>query len=749
MKIGIQIGLLGIVSLLTIQSRAFAGGTVTSCNEAALRAALAEGGTVTFNCDGTIALTGTLAITSSTILDAEGHAIILSGNGAVRVFQVNTGMSLTLRNLTVTNGFSIQGGGLYNNGGNVVVSNCTLSGNRAGSDNDDSSCGGAIYQAAGTLTLLNSAFSKNAAIPTIGFARSFGGAIWFNGSVSMTNCTFSGNWAAGANGYRNGVGDAYGGAIYTTNGTLTGWNCWFTNNLAYGGLDYYSITMKRRGIAKGGTIFCSSGSVTLINGAIVGGCVTGAGSYGSPSSAAGGGIFHSNGTLMLSNVMVLGNSAVGDQCTGGTAYPSSGADGEGGGIYANNTSVTLVGCYIATNSASGGPPVFHNMTDPYHGGDSRGGGIYCAGTLKLSCCTLASNSIAGGASGDQPATTGGNAYGAGVFSQGNQVSLVNCTLAGNYAQGGNGGPTWLGSGGTAYGGGVYNASAQASLTNCTLAANRAISGLSYSPSAHWGDSLGGNIAAAANVQLVNVILFGGVSNNAYGSLMDLGHNISSDNSAGFSAPGSLNNTDPKLGPLANNGGPTLTLALMPDSPAIDVIPAAQAPATDQRGYPRPYNTASDIGAYEWSPLYAVAGKVWGLKSANGVIVTAGSASTTADNSGIYLLNNLVPGSYTVTPSHASYVFVPNSRSVTLGPDQTNVDFKAYGWNAIGLEGISNGMLQLRYAGTNDQTYRMLTATNLTGQWLPVATNTLSASNYFDVFLPLTAEPGRFYRTVSP
>jgi hypothetical protein len=56
--------------------------------------------------------------------------------------------------------------------------------------------------------------------------------------------------------------------------------------------------------------------------------------------------------------------------------------------------------------------------------------------------------------------------------------------------------------------------------------------------------------------------------------------------------------DPKLGPLANNGGPTLTMALLPGSPAIDAGNTSLAPATDQRGFPRPAGLAADIGAYE-------------------------------------------------------------------------------------------------------------------------------------------------------
>jgi hypothetical protein len=60
-------------------------------------------------------------------------------------------------------------------------------------------------------------------------------------------------------------------------------------------------------------------------------------------------------------------------------------------------------------------------------------------------------------------------------------------------------------------------------------------------------------------------------------------------------------TDPKLGPLADNGGPTLTVALLPGSPAIDAGNTSLAPATDQRGVPRPFSLAADIGAFEFWP----------------------------------------------------------------------------------------------------------------------------------------------------
>jgi hypothetical protein len=77
-----------------------------------------------------------------------------------------------------------------------------------------------------------------------------------------------------------------------------------------------------------------------------------------------------------------------------------------------------------------------------------------------------------------------------------------------------------------------------------------------------------------------------------------GHNLSSDSTCGFTAGGDLQNTNPLLGPLATNGGPTPTYALLPGSPAFDTGPNTGCPATDQRGITRPQGIRCDIGAFE-------------------------------------------------------------------------------------------------------------------------------------------------------
>ena len=96
------------------------------------------------------------------------------------------------------------------------------------------------------------------------------------------------------------------------------------------------------------------------------------------------------------------------------------------------------------------------------------------------------------------------------------------------------------------------------------------------------------------------------------TLVSLGHNLSDDDASGDGAPGpggllngpgDIRNTDPLLGSLANNGGPTQTHALLPGSVAIGSGDDATAPPRDQRGYVR--SGASDIGAYEFEGRFPV------------------------------------------------------------------------------------------------------------------------------------------------
>src|SRR5260370_208895 len=85
-------------------------------------------------------------------------------------------------------------------------------------------------------------------------------------------------------------------------------------------------------------------------------------------------------------------------------------------------------------------------------------------------------------------------------------------------------------------------------------------------------------------------------------LIGNGKGISWEATCAFSAPGSINNTDPRLPPLGAYGGPTLTMALLPGSPAMDAANPAYCPPADQRGVPRPQGGGCDIGAVEAAHL---------------------------------------------------------------------------------------------------------------------------------------------------
>jgi hypothetical protein len=132
-----------------------------------LRAALADGGTVTFASDAVIALSHTVSITTNAVLDGTGHQITVSGNNAVGVFSVASGVSFMLTNLTIANGASSSGAGIVNNGGIVVSVNCRFVANNVpgfgDTDTGQSYFGGAVYNS-GSFTALNCAFVSNSIV---------------------------------------------------------------------------------------------------------------------------------------------------------------------------------------------------------------------------------------------------------------------------------------------------------------------------------------------------------------------------------------------------------------------------------------------------------------------------------------------------------------------------------------------------------------------------------------------------------
>src|SRR5262249_40889208 len=162
------------------------------------------------------------------------------------------------------------------------------------------------------------------------------------------------------------------------------------------------------------------------------------------------------------------------------------------------------------------------------------------------------------------------------------------------------------------------------------------------------------------------------------TLTSRGHNISSDGSlaSSFTQPGDLNNTDPKIGPLADNGGPTFTHALLAGSPALDAADGSGAPATDPRGAAPPQGAGFDIGAFELQVATAPTADVAVALSAAPDPVAAGQDLTytiTAKNNGPSPATNVVltdfplpPNVQFVSTSAGTFDAANNRVVVTLG-----------------------------------------------------------------------------------
>ena len=538
------------------------------------------------------------------VIDGPGAGLVtVSGGGAVGVFVVASGVTATLSGLTISGGSTTGNGGGVLADGPITLTGCVLDGNSSSSE------GGGLF-AGGPATITNCTFSDNV-------SSLDGGGLYVNSSVvSLDGCTFSDNSAE------------YGGGVCNAGGSsLTVVDCTFSGNLA----SYF-----------GGGVLNNSGGYPRTGPGIVSmnDCVM----SGNTAGDEGGGVSNNGGTITLTNCTFSGNSA----------------DFGGGLANSYGGQATLTYCTISGNSASAGGGLTSSgvYNDPF---------VYSMATL--SNCIISGNS--GGAGGGIETDRGGmaaitnctisgnSAYrGGGLYSSGGPTTLTNVTLSGNFANylGGGmeqfGGSTTLtnctisGNSTDGSGGGVYAGFGTATLADCTVSGNSAASegGGLYNSSGPFG--------GGGTVTIGNTIVAGNTTANGdpdvSGTFDSQGNNLigATDGSSGW-VGSDLTGTvaqplNPLLAPLANYGGPTNTMALLPGSPAINAGNNALIPAgitTDQRGFNRIAGGTVDIGAFESQPIPLVVNT-----TADGIDVPPGKLSLR----GAIDLADILGGNQTIT-----------------------------------------------------------------------------------------------------
>ena len=298
---------------------------------------------------------------------------------------------------------------------------------------------------------------------------------------------------------------------------------------------------------------------------------------GAHAASYGGAIYSTGGLLTIANCTISGNTATG----GGGIYAKSGltlesstvsgntaTTGNGGGVYARGTT-KIVNTTISGNN----------------GGTSNGAGLFFEGGGALTICRTTISGNTGG--------SGAGIYAADLSST---ATIVNSTISGNTA--------------TGTGGGIYvHGNGTMTLVNDTIALNTS-----------QGGNGGGGLSLTPNVGTLSVnVLNTIVANNTAppNKAPDIAGKVTATHSLIRSTMGTtftgstatdIFGVDPHLGPLQNNGGPTMTMALLAGSLAIDagddsVTGGPYSLTTDQRGpgFARKVGVHVDIGAFEYVP----------------------------------------------------------------------------------------------------------------------------------------------------
>ena len=546
---------------------------------------------------------GDFDITGSLTIQGAGAGLtVVDGQQIDRVFDIRgtapSSIKVTLQGLTIQGGkVNGDGGGIRVGNADLVVRDCAVSGNRATAD------GGGISNATapgtGNVTVVRSVVARNLfggiAVKGTGSTLTLqGSAVWHNigggiaaDTAKLIGCSVSGN--------------TFGGGVSATTATLT--NCTVSGNDSVDGGGISATTATLTGTTVSGNVATIGGGIAATTVMLTGSTVN------SNVALQGGGIYSDTATLTSSavrgNVADIGGgiwvittvTVASSTISGNTATIS-----DGGGLFA-------LGTATLTDTTVSGNVTGSEAVSISHG---NGAGVRAV-TVTLTRCTVSGNT-----------STLGN--GGGIDA--GAATLTNCTISDNSAASGSGGGIFIPSNGTltvtnstvsgnrGLNGGGINTGA-ATLTNCTVAENVANVGGGLFHGA-GGTFVLENTIVALNFD--NGIGTGTGSPDVSGAFTSGGHNLIEDRtgSTGFAdgVGGDVVGTflapiDPRLGPLADNGGPTKTMVLLAGSPAIDngdntaTNPVTGKPlASDQRGLARRKDgngdavAVVDIGAFE-------------------------------------------------------------------------------------------------------------------------------------------------------
>lgn len=411
-----------------------------------------------------------------------------------------------------------------------------------------------------------------------------------------------------------------------------------------------SLTLRRLVLADGwttnlyGGAISNAGVLTLEQCVVTNHTAQFLGPPATPRQAYGGAIYSARGAVVLTGCRLVANTARGQDGVSGAT--SQGGQGYGGAVFLAGGDLWMTNCLLADNLARAG----HGPTNIYSapGGDAGGGAVFARlGRMGIAGCVFRGNTVESGAGGRNQ--NAGTAVGGALAVVDNlPVTIDSSTFVGNTVRGGNGWTnSWpYGQGGDAAGGAVYRVPSGVVISNCTFLGNRAFGGSTVTNQiATYGQGRGGAVtgfgliafstiagnSVASGVGCVYLPAGSGTQSGqalacvyAWNSnasnielTVDRGFNVSTD-SRQFTNVTTLINVDARLGPLADNGGPVPTMALMPGSPALDRVPGTEPGLlpSDARGVPRPAGSGHDVGAFE---LAAAGAPVLSVSRVGGVL----------------------------------------------------------------------------------------------------------------------------------